>query len=116
MLRTPPGNEYEASSAHASPSPPPPPLLLPPAAPAAPAAPAVATSHLLAVGFDGDQLDRILYGGAPLVKTRADGKLVCRVSARMFPDRAALRKHVAKSKLYRAAYEKACREGRISLA
>ena len=71
---------------------------------------------LLAVGFDGDQLDRILYGGAPLVKTRADGKLVCRVSARMFPDRAALRKHVAKSKLYRAAYEKACREGRISLA
>ena len=80
------------------------------------AAPAVATSHLLAVGFDGDQLDRILYGGAPLVKTRADGKLVCRVSARMFPDRAALRKHVAKSKLYRAAYEKACREGRISLA
>ena len=59
---------------------------------------------------------RILYGGAPLVKTRADGKLVCRVSARMFPDRAALRKHVAKSKLYRAAYEKACREGRISLA
>ena len=87
-----------------------------PAARAAPAAPAVATSHLLAVGFDGDQLDRILYGGAPLVKTRADGKLVCRVSARMFPDRAALRKHVAKSKLYRAAYEKACREGRISLA
>ena len=58
----------------------------------------------------------LLYGGAPLVKTRADGKLVCRVSARMFPDRAALRKHVAKSKLYRAAYEKACREGRISLA
>ena len=33
-----------------------------------------------------------------------------------FPDRAALRKHVAKSELYRAAYEKACREGRISLA
>ena len=49
------------------------------------------------------------------MKTRADGKLVCRVSARMFPDRAALRKHVAKSKRYRAAYEKACREGRIDV-
>jgi len=111
------------------PAPPPPPTVVagpvsmslgaaPAARPAraAPAAPAVATSHLLAVGFDGDQLDRILYGGAPLVKTRPDGKLVCRVSARMFPDQTALRKHVAKSGLYRAAYGKACREGQISLA
>ena len=48
-------------------------------------------------------------GGAPLVKTRADGKLVCRVSARMFPDRAALRSRRESAR--RAAYESAWPRG-----
>jgi len=57
------------------------------------------------------------YNGAPLVRVRAeDGKVVCRVSGRMFPDAAGLSRHVLRSKFYRECLERAIREGKISLA
>ena len=56
-----------------------------------------------------------LTGKPVIVKTDA-GKLACLVSKRQFPDEDMLRKHIAKSKLYKEAFEKAANEGKVSLA
>ena len=92
------------------------PRAVPPADGPARTAPATALSHLLAVGLDYDQLARVRLDGKPVVYHTDAGKIACLVSKRQFADEGQLRKHVAKSKLYREAFERAANEGRVSLA
>ena len=79
------------------------------------AKPTYALSHLLAVGLDYDQLPRVRFNGKALIEQTSDGKVTCWVSKRKFASDDQLRKHIAKSKLYKEAYEKACVDGKITL-
>mmetsp|Transcript_17676 Transcript_17676/g.53914 ORF Transcript_17676/g.53914 Transcript_17676/m.53914 type:complete len:364 (+) Transcript_17676:628-1719(+) len=80
-------------------------------------APAFALSHVLAVGTDYDQLHRLRLADGPLVRQCAKtGKWLCLVSRRQFPSEAALRKHVARSQLYKDALERAATSNTIALA
>jgi len=80
------------------------------------AAPRYAASHLIAVGTDYSQLHRLTVDAKPVVEyDESAKKWVCLVSRRRFADEDQLKKHVAKSTLYKEALEKAAAEARIDL-
>eukprot|EP00617_Octactis_speculum_P026462 CAMPEP_0185762410 /NCGR_PEP_ID=MMETSP1174-20130828/21377_1 /TAXON_ID=35687 /ORGANISM="Dictyocha speculum, Strain CCMP1381" /LENGTH=647 /DNA_ID=CAMNT_0028444075 /DNA_START=60 /DNA_END=2002 /DNA_ORIENTATION=+ len=71
-------------------------------------------SNLLSMGTTYACLERLRMDGKPLVK-HSNGKWVCLVSRRGFPNEEALEKHVHLSDLYKSEFQKALGSGRISL-
>jgi len=83
---------------------------------APPKPPALALSHVLAVGTDYDQLHRLAVNDRPVTRhDAASGKWMCLVSRRQFNDEAHLKKHIAKSQLYKDALEQAARDHKVAL-
>lgn len=79
-------------------------------------APAFAASHVIALGSDYDQLHRLVVDNKPVVRQcPKSGKWMCLVSRRQFNTEDQLKKHVAKSQLYKEALEKAANESRLVL-
>ncbi|KAJ8611739.1 hypothetical protein CTAYLR_009512 [Chrysophaeum taylorii] len=77
-------------------------------------APAFAASRLLLMGHDYDQLHRLVVDNKPVIRhCPTTGKWMCLVSRRQFNSESLLKKHVAKSALYRDALEKAAHESRL---
>jgi len=77
-------------------------------------APAFAASHVVALGSDYDQLHRLVVDNKPCVRhCPTSGKWMCLVSRRQFDSEDKLKRHVAKSQLYKDALEKAAHESRI---
>lgn len=87
-----------------------------PDAPPTKVAPAFKASHLIALGSDYEQLHRLAIDNKPVVKHCPKlGKWLCLISRRQFNSEDQLKRHVAKSQLYKTSLDKAAHSKRLVL-